>query len=84
MVDRGIAKAFCFGQDLFRLPEGVKRIGYDADTMCYTFIDKHGKLYWSAPGEEYGTLTLVAFSASTDRPEAFSGSSPLSFSLPHR
>ncbi|KAK0447280.1 hypothetical protein EV421DRAFT_1929356 [Armillaria borealis] len=25
-----------------------------------------------APGEEYGTLTPVAFSASTDRPEAFS------------
>ncbi|PBK85361.1 hypothetical protein ARMGADRAFT_1087540 [Armillaria gallica] len=59
-------------EDSFRLPEGFKRIGYDADTMRYTFMDKHGKLYQSAPGEEYGTLTPVAFSASTDRPEAFS------------
>ncbi|PBK61216.1 hypothetical protein ARMSODRAFT_965216 [Armillaria solidipes] len=59
-------------EDSFRLPEGFKRIGYDADTMRYTFTDKHGKLYRSAPGEEYGTLTPVAFSASTDRPEAFS------------
>ncbi|PBK85364.1 hypothetical protein ARMGADRAFT_942035, partial [Armillaria gallica] len=68
-----------FGQDSFRLPEGFKRIGYDADTMRYTFTDKHGKLYRSAPGEEYGTLTPVAFSASTDRLGAFSGSSPFSF-----
>ncbi|KAK0447295.1 hypothetical protein EV421DRAFT_1666941, partial [Armillaria borealis] len=58
--------------DSSRLPEGFRRISYDADTMQYTFTDKHGKLYRSAPGEEYGTLTPVAFSASTDRPEAFS------------
>ncbi|SJL13204.1 uncharacterized protein ARMOST_16643 [Armillaria ostoyae] len=64
-------------EDSFRLPEGFKRIGYDADTMRYAFTDKHGKLYRSAPGEEYGTLTPVAFSASTDRPGAFSdGESP--------
>ncbi|KAK0229784.1 hypothetical protein EDD85DRAFT_956881 [Armillaria nabsnona] len=64
-------------EDSFRLPEGFKRIGYDADTMRYTFTDKHGKMYRSAPGEEYGTLTPVAFSASTDRPGAFSdGESP--------
>ncbi|KAK0229780.1 hypothetical protein EDD85DRAFT_849720 [Armillaria nabsnona] len=59
-------------EDSSRLPEGFRRIGYDADTMRYTFTDKHGKLYRSAPGEEYGTLTPVAFSASTDRPGAFS------------
>ncbi|KAK0447289.1 hypothetical protein EV421DRAFT_1789965 [Armillaria borealis] len=40
--------------------------------MRYTFTDKHGKLYRSAPGEQYGTLTPVDFSASTDRPGAFS------------
>ncbi|SJL13223.1 uncharacterized protein ARMOST_16662 [Armillaria ostoyae] len=59
-------------EDSFRLPEGFRRIGYDADTMRYTFTDKHGKLYRSAPGEQYGTLTPVDFSASTDRPGAFS------------
>ncbi|KAK0224253.1 hypothetical protein IW262DRAFT_1295889 [Armillaria fumosa] len=59
-------------EDSFRLPEGFKRIEYDADTMRYTFTDKHGKLYRSAPGEEYGMLTPVTFSASTDRPEDFS------------
>ncbi|KAK0479224.1 hypothetical protein IW261DRAFT_1608132 [Armillaria novae-zelandiae] len=59
-------------EDSFRLPEGFKRIGYDADTMRYTFTDKHGKLYRSAPGEEYGTLMPITFSASTDRPKAFS------------
>ncbi|KAK0460475.1 uncharacterized protein EV420DRAFT_1670721 [Desarmillaria tabescens] len=59
-------------EDSFRLPEGFRRIGYDADTMQYTFTDKHGKLYRGAPGEEYGTLTPVSFSASTDRPGAFS------------
>ncbi|KAK0499153.1 hypothetical protein EDD18DRAFT_1025038, partial [Armillaria luteobubalina] len=68
-----------FAQDSFRLPEGFKRIGYDADTMRYTFTDIHGRLYRSAPGEEYGTLMPVAFSASTDRPEVFSDSPPPSF-----
>lgn len=79
MVDHSIAKAVCLGQDLFCLPEGFRRIGYDADTMHYTFMDKHGKLYWSAPGEEYSMLMLVAFSTLTDRPEAFSGSLSLYF-----
>ncbi|PBK85375.1 hypothetical protein ARMGADRAFT_1036415 [Armillaria gallica] len=59
-------------EDSSRLPEGFRRIGYDADTMRYTFTDKHGNLYRSAPGEESGTLTPVAFSTSTDTPEAFS------------
>ncbi|KAK0199348.1 hypothetical protein DFS33DRAFT_1481821 [Desarmillaria ectypa] len=64
-------------EDSFRLPEGFRRIGYDADTMRYTFTDKHGNLYRNAPGEEYGTLMPVTFSASTDRPGAFSdGKSP--------
>ncbi|KAG7445391.1 uncharacterized protein BT62DRAFT_994870 [Guyanagaster necrorhizus] len=59
-------------EDSFRLPEGFRRVGYDADTMRYTFTDKNGKLYQSAPGEEYGTLTPVTVSASTNRPGAFS------------
>ncbi|SJL13229.1 uncharacterized protein ARMOST_16668 [Armillaria ostoyae] len=59
-------------EDSSRLPEGFRRIEYDADTMQYTFTDENGKLYRSAPGEEYGTLTPVAGSVSTDRPGAFS------------
>ncbi|KAK0469305.1 uncharacterized protein EV420DRAFT_1472560 [Desarmillaria tabescens] len=59
-----------YNEDSYRLPEGFRRIGYDADTMRYTFSDKRGKLYQSPPGEEYGTLTPV-ISTSTSRPEAF-------------
>ncbi|KAK0229776.1 hypothetical protein EDD85DRAFT_972291 [Armillaria nabsnona] len=61
-----------YAEDSSRIPEGFRRIGYDADAMQYTFTDKHGNLYRSAPGEESGTVTPVAFSASTDRPEAVS------------
>jgi hypothetical protein len=43
-------------QDEYRLPEGVKRIGYDADTQRYTFCDKEGNLFESAPGSRYGEL----------------------------
>ncbi|SJL10114.1 uncharacterized protein ARMOST_13498 [Armillaria ostoyae] len=59
-----------YNEDSCRLPEGFRRIGYDADTKRYTFSDKRGKLYQSAPGEEYGTLSPVV-STSTTRPEAF-------------
>ncbi|KAK0499161.1 hypothetical protein EDD18DRAFT_1461122 [Armillaria luteobubalina] len=60
-------------EDSFRLPEGFRRIGYDADTMRYTFADKNGTLYRGEPGETFGTLTPVAASAtSMDRPGAFS------------
>jgi hypothetical protein len=43
-------------QDEYRLPEGVKRTGYDADTQRYTFCDTEGNLYESAPGARYGEL----------------------------
>ncbi|KAG7439261.1 uncharacterized protein BT62DRAFT_1081687 [Guyanagaster necrorhizus] len=59
-----------YHEDSCRLPEGFRRIGYDADTSRYTFSDKRGRLYHGAPGAEYGTLTPVN-SASTSRPEAF-------------
>jgi hypothetical protein len=45
-------------QDEARLPEGMKRIGYDADTEIYTFEDTAtGRIYESAPGNRYGLLT---------------------------
>lgn len=47
-------------QDAYRLPEGVQRIAYDADTQRYTFRDRSGRLYQSAPSEEYGVLKPVA------------------------
>ncbi|KAK0479221.1 hypothetical protein IW261DRAFT_1479835 [Armillaria novae-zelandiae] len=60
-------------EDSFRLPEGFRRIGYDADTMRYTFADRNGTLYRGEPGQTFGTLTPVAASTtSTDRPGAFS------------
>ena len=42
--------------DAERLPEGMKRIGYDADTQVYTFKDADGKLWEGPPGAEYGRL----------------------------
>ncbi|KAH7930336.1 hypothetical protein BV22DRAFT_1191384 [Leucogyrophana mollusca] len=48
-----------FDEDSYRLPEGVKRIAYDADTQRYTFRDRSGQLYQNAPGEHYGTLIPI-------------------------
>jgi len=40
-------------QDDYRLPEGMKRIGYDADTQRYTF-QRGNKLFLGEPGSKYG------------------------------
>jgi len=45
-----------YTEDACRLPEGMRRVAYDADTQRYTFRDRSGQLYQSAPGEEYGVL----------------------------
>ncbi|KAI1099926.1 carbohydrate-binding module family 50 protein [Jackrogersella minutella] len=42
-----------------RLPEGMQRIGYDADTQTYTFRDADGSIWESAPGNRYGQLHRV-------------------------
>lgn len=42
-----------------RLPDGMSRVGYDADTQIYTFRDSDGSYWESAPGCEYGLLTQV-------------------------
>ncbi|PBK85339.1 hypothetical protein ARMGADRAFT_1036388 [Armillaria gallica] len=67
-------------EDSFCLPEGFKRIGYDADTMCYTFIDKHGKLYQSGPGEEYDRLEAFSDRESLKPVESMSPTPKLTFS----
>ncbi|KAI3401947.1 hypothetical protein diail_6507 [Diaporthe ilicicola] len=41
------------------LPEGMTRIGYDADTETYTFISKDGSIWEGSPGNRYGTITKV-------------------------
>ncbi|KAG9317004.1 hypothetical protein JVU11DRAFT_1184 [Chiua virens] len=49
-----------YNEDSYRLPEGIRRIAYDADTQRYTFRDRSGQLYTSASGEEYGVLKPVS------------------------
>ncbi|KAI1432957.1 carbohydrate-binding module family 50 protein [Xylaria sp. CBS 124048] len=48
-----------YDTDEERLPEGMKRIGYDADTETYTFQDADGTIWESAPGNRYGQLRRV-------------------------
>ncbi|EIW81974.1 hypothetical protein CONPUDRAFT_164672 [Coniophora puteana RWD-64-598 SS2] len=45
--------------DSARLPEGMRRIAYDADSERYTFRDHSGQLYQSHPGNTYGELVAV-------------------------
>ena len=43
--------------DKERLPDGMTRIGYDADTQVYSYYDATDNTYWrGAPGRQYGTL----------------------------
>ncbi|KAG5923844.1 hypothetical protein E4U42_004814 [Claviceps africana] len=48
-----------YDSDEDRLPGGMRRIGYDADTQIYTFQDGDGSYWESAPGCQYGQLTRV-------------------------
>lgn len=49
-----------YDTDEERLPEGMTRIGYDADTETYTFRDADGSIWESAPGSRYGNLTKIS------------------------
>lgn len=40
-------------EDEYRLPEGMVRVGYDADTQQYTFR-KGNELWLGQPGSYYG------------------------------
>lgn len=60
-----------YDSDEHRLPEGLVRIAYDADTRVHTFRDtSSGKLYRSTPGNAYGTLYPVPDHLPS-RPQAF-------------
>ncbi|KAF8211737.1 hypothetical protein K438DRAFT_1807817 [Mycena galopus ATCC 62051] len=64
-------------EDSNRLPEGMKRIGYDDQTARYKFCDRDGNIYLGPPHEEYGSLTLVGSTSHpptpppNDRPGVF-------------
>ncbi|EDR10335.1 uncharacterized protein LACBIDRAFT_317108 [Laccaria bicolor S238N-H82] len=63
-----------YDEDEARLPEGMQRIGYDADCSRYTFRDKEGNIYQSAPRARYGILTPVSDPVAEvmkSRPQAF-------------
>jgi len=48
-----------YDEDDYRLPEGMKRIGYDSDSGQYYFRDTDGTYWKGAPGEEFGEMTKV-------------------------
>ncbi|KIJ12831.1 carbohydrate-binding module family 50 protein [Paxillus involutus ATCC 200175] len=49
-----------YDEDDYRLPEGMKRVGYDSDTGRYYFRDREGLLYKGPEGSEFGELTQVS------------------------
>ncbi|TFK70075.1 hypothetical protein BDN72DRAFT_870467 [Pluteus cervinus] len=49
-----------YDEDSYRLPEGMKRIGYDADTGKYTFRDRDGSIWEGPEGAEFGEMTRVS------------------------
>lgn len=55
-----------YDTDEERLPEGMTRVGYDADTQVYTFQDADGSYWESAPGSQYGRLTRVGSGPADD------------------
>ena len=44
-------------KDDHRLPEGMTRVGYDADTQIYTYQDEDSNYWEGSPGAGYGSLT---------------------------
>ncbi|KAF8808207.1 hypothetical protein BYT27DRAFT_7190354 [Phlegmacium glaucopus] len=64
-----------YDEDDYRLPEGMKRIGYDSDTRRYYFRDQDGSV-WQGP--EYGEMTRVKAYASPRTQSTSRGYRPLS------
>jgi len=48
-----------YDEDDYRLPEGMKRVGYDSDSGRYYFRDREGALYEGAQGAEFSDMTRV-------------------------
>ncbi|KAK1987482.1 LysM domain-containing protein [Colletotrichum cereale] len=53
-----------------RLPHGMRRVGYDADTQVYTYQDADGSYWEGAPGQQYGQLMQVSGATSGPVEEA--------------
>ena len=49
-----------YDEDEYRLPEGMKRIGYDADSGRYFFRDRSGAIWQGAEGAEFSEMTKVS------------------------
>lgn len=43
-----------------RLPEGMRRVAYDADTQIYSYMDSDGSIWEGVPGAKYGRLHRVS------------------------
>lgn len=48
-----------YDNDEDNLPQGMTRIGYDADTEVYTFSSSDGSIWEGSAGSRYGNLTRV-------------------------
>jgi len=56
-----------YDEDDYRLPEGFKRVGYDADSGKYIFRDKEGQLWEGQEGERFGEMTRVSVTTTTSQ-----------------
>jgi len=45
-----------YDEDEHRLPDGLERVGYDADTQTYHYKDSNGGLFKGEPGARYGVI----------------------------
>ncbi|KAI0370075.1 hypothetical protein BV20DRAFT_967084 [Pilatotrama ljubarskyi] len=48
-----------YDEDSYRLPEGMKRVGYDSDTGRYQFRDQGGSLWEGPEGAQFGEMRRV-------------------------
>ncbi|THH26832.1 hypothetical protein EUX98_g7354 [Antrodiella citrinella] len=48
-----------YDEDDYRLPEGMKRVGYDSDSGKYYYRGGDGRLWEGAEGAQYGELRQV-------------------------
>lgn len=54
-------------QDEGRLPDGMERVGYDADTEVYTYQDEQGNYWQGEPGTRYGQLQRTGTRGAVNR-----------------
>ncbi|KAF9492676.1 hypothetical protein BDN71DRAFT_1451143 [Pleurotus eryngii] len=67
-----------YDEDAYRLPAGIERTAYDADTGVYTYRDGNGQIYEGSPHQRYGTLRPVSQPPASTRPMFDKDKAPLS------